>query len=266
MAMIPMTAARLREAMRDPRYWQQGNPERADYNAWATQGWRALVETPADQKTDGVVQVQAYERRGPDGTMVQLQAHQRGAPPARAWESQPNSEWRALIARAETNRDTGDFGYGMRGQTGTALGRYQMLTAALRAAGWKDANGNWTGRAVSAGVRSNEDFLNNREAQEQAFNDYLRDNELRLRRNGSWSLIGNTVPALRGEPVPITASGLAAAAHREGVRQVARYLAHRQRRDPIPPSVSGGGDLSSFSQIEKRLRNFASVPYSELPR
>jgi hypothetical protein len=124
MAMIPITEARLREAMRDPRYWQQGNPERTDYNAWVTQGWRALIETPAAQAVGGVVQVQAYERRGPDGNIVQVQAHQRGAPPARAWESQPNPEWRSQIARAETKRDGGDFGYGMRGRVGSgALGR-----------------------------------------------------------------------------------------------------------------------------------------------
>ena len=31
---LPITEADLRQAMRDPRYWQAGHPERAAFNAW----------------------------------------------------------------------------------------------------------------------------------------------------------------------------------------------------------------------------------------
>jgi hypothetical protein len=57
-----ITSASLREAMRDPRYWQQGHPDRTGYSAWVTQGFRALH----DAETEGrdVVHVRAYMREG----------------------------------------------------------------------------------------------------------------------------------------------------------------------------------------------------------
>ena len=44
MAGVRMGEPELREAMRDRRYWQSGNPEREDYGRWVTQGWQALGE------------------------------------------------------------------------------------------------------------------------------------------------------------------------------------------------------------------------------
>lgn len=270
MALIPMTETRLREAMRDPRYWQQGNPERVAYNAWVTEGWRALVQTPKDQASDGVVQVQTYERRGPDGNMVQVQAHQRGAPPARAWEAQPNPEWRAQIARAETNRDSGDFGYGMAGRPGsTALGRYQVNLATLVEAGWRrESDGSWTQRARNAGVTNNAAFLANPAAQEAAFNDVLRSYEDQLREKGILNRVGSLVRLVDGSTTTVTLSGLMAAAHREGADTVRRYFAHRDANSPRPAALPGRvrGDLSKFNQVEMRLSEFATIQYEPLRR
>lgn len=260
MPTLPINEAALREAMRDRRYWQPGHPERERYGAWVTEGWQALVAA-RDQGADTVVHVRAYERRGPDGDVIQVQAHTRGAPP-RAWEDQPNPEWRAQIAREESDRDGGDHGYGLRGRTNPdALGRYQMTPVALRAARWRDSQNRWSARARAAGVASDADFLANPSAQEAALNDYLRDNESQMRALGVWSRIGGSVEGMRDGPVPITASGLAAAAHREGPETVRRYLAHRDQRLPVPPSVTGRGDLSKFNQVEARLRNFAATPF-----
>jgi hypothetical protein len=56
-----ITEADLRTAMRDPRYWQAGHPERQAFNDWVGEGWRALsaVEGAGDTR---VVRVQAYRR------------------------------------------------------------------------------------------------------------------------------------------------------------------------------------------------------------
>lgn len=195
-------------------------------------------------------------------------AERRPAAPARAWEGQPNQSWREQIAAEETRRTDGDFGYGMRGQPGSsALGRYQLLRRPLADAGWRDPEtGAWTSRARSAGVTSDAEFLANPAAQEAAFNDVMRRNEEQLTANGAMRFLGQQVPGLRGGPVTVTEAGLAAAAHREGAGAVRRYLAHRAANLPPPASVSGRGDLSSFNEIERRLRAFADTPYYALRR
>lgn len=259
MPMIPMTEAKLREAMRDRRYWNAGHPERNAYATWVTATWQHVASQ--DGGGDGVVRVRAYERHGNDGKVHLVQAHTRAAT-ARAWEAQPNPERRAQIARSETGRDAGDFGYGMRGQAGTtALGRYQLNRITLQEAGWRDARGDWTTRAAAMGIRTDDYFLRTPVAQEAALGDALRAYERQLRWAGASDLIGSTVRGLGGTPVPVTMGGLVAAAHREGAPTVRRYIAHRLEGRATPPSVAGRGDLSRFNQIEERQRAFAATPY-----
>ena len=74
----PITEASLRAAMRDPRYWQPGHPERSRYVARVSEGWRRLVEAEAGQ--DGAVNVQAYVRTV-NGKAVNVAAHTGGDPP-----------------------------------------------------------------------------------------------------------------------------------------------------------------------------------------
>jgi hypothetical protein len=77
--------------------------------------------------------------------------------------------------------------------------------------------------------------------------------------------VGRQVPGLRGGSVLITEAGLAAAAHREGAQAVQRYLDHRAANLPPPVSVPGRrGSLSSFNEIERRLRAFAQTPYQRV--
>ena len=56
-----ITETALRQAMRDPRYWQAGHPERADYAAWVTEGWQALAQGEASGTRQ--VRVRSYRRR-----------------------------------------------------------------------------------------------------------------------------------------------------------------------------------------------------------
>lgn len=60
--LIPVTEESLRAAMRDPRYWRPGHPEREAYNHWVTEGWQAFVREGGGRK--GVVHVRAYTRTG----------------------------------------------------------------------------------------------------------------------------------------------------------------------------------------------------------
>lgn len=59
---VPITEATLRAAMRDPRYWQAGHPERGACSAWVTRGFQALHGEEAP--SGGVVHVRACMRNG----------------------------------------------------------------------------------------------------------------------------------------------------------------------------------------------------------
>jgi hypothetical protein len=59
---VAVTEQDLRAAMRDPRYWNASNPERAAFSQWVTEGFQALF--PAGNAPKGVVQVRAYMREG----------------------------------------------------------------------------------------------------------------------------------------------------------------------------------------------------------
>ncbi|WP_149537649.1 hypothetical protein [Siccirubricoccus phaeus] len=210
-----------------------------------------------------VVLTRGRARTGADQTPARDAARQAPPAPARAWEGQPNQQWREQIAAEETQRTDGDFGYGARNPSG-ALGRYQLQPNPLWDARWRDEHGNWTVRARAAGVSSEAEFLANPAAQEAALTDVMGRNEDQLRARGAYRFVGQDLPGLRGGPVPVTESGLAAAAHREGARTVSRYLEHRAAGQPIPAPVRGRGDLSRFNEVERRLRAFAVTPYERV--
>jgi pimeloyl-ACP methyl ester carboxylesterase len=79
--LVPVTEESLRAAMRDPRYWRSGHPEREAYGRWVTEGWRAFVNE--GQGKNGVVQVRAYTRTR-NGKTEQVGAHTRADPPGGA--------------------------------------------------------------------------------------------------------------------------------------------------------------------------------------
>lgn len=172
--------------------------------------------------------------------------------------------FRHLIARLETGGNARpDQGYGARNPTSGALGRYQMLPVALRDIGWQDASGAWTATAASMGVRSEAEFLANPAAQEAAMTLYVRRAEAQLDRNGSFARSGASVAGLDGAAVPVTDAGLVAAAHRSGAGSVARYLAHVTQGQDGPISAA---DRNTFAAVERRLRQFADMPYQVASR
>lgn len=63
--------------MAEPRYYRSGDPERAAYSAWVSQGWRAL--NPPDGATRGAVWVRPYVREGKP-----VAGHWRSPPPGGA--------------------------------------------------------------------------------------------------------------------------------------------------------------------------------------
>jgi hypothetical protein len=69
---IPVSASDLRQAMRDPRYWQSGHPERGDYTKWVEGAFRQLHEGPAN--SDGPVWVSPYTRTR-DGETEEVSGH-----------------------------------------------------------------------------------------------------------------------------------------------------------------------------------------------
>lgn len=75
---VPLTASRLRQAMRDPRYWQSGHPERTDYRAWVSDGWRQLQTAESQPNSDGLIWVRPYTRTR-DGETEQVSGHYRNA-------------------------------------------------------------------------------------------------------------------------------------------------------------------------------------------
>ena len=139
---------------------------------------------------------------------------------------------------------------------GKALGRYQMRKDALRDAGLIDKQGRWTGKH---GVRSAGDFLNNPEAQERAFAQFMRRNEKTLQRNGAARLEGTAVQGIKGR-FQVTRSGLLAAAHREGAGRVREYLDHQERHGWKSDAATFPDNLRrSFLSVETRLREFSQI-------
>ena len=83
-------------------------------------------------------------------------------------------DFKDAIAFRESTDDYGvvnEYGY---------MGRYQMGKLALIDAGFMDSNGNWTELAKNYGVSSKESFLNNKEAQDAAFDFLVKKNSVIL--------------------------------------------------------------------------------------
>ncbi len=95
---------------------------------------------------------------------------------------------------------------------------------------------------------------------------YLRRAEALLDRNGSLARSGGAVTGLDGAPVRLTEAGLVAAAHRRGAASVARYLAHRGAPAPADAPPLSASDRRAFAAVERRLRDFAELPYAVAAR
>ncbi len=96
------------------------------------------------------------------------------------------------------------------------LGKYQFGKAALQDIGYRDKNGNWTGKN---GVNSEADFLKKTDAQENAMKEFTQLQWKRLKGLGADKYIGQTMGGIN-----ITKSGLLAAAHLGGPGNVIKFL------------------------------------------
>ncbi|WP_431283113.1 hypothetical protein ACQW02_27570 [Humitalea sp. 24SJ18S-53] len=239
-----MTVQRISTEPAGPR--QPGAP-RAPVKAADFKAALARLARPA------VAQAAAPAAAAPAQAVVQQVALGRGAVPP----SQPASgqAFRDRIAQAERSAEHPGGGYTQRNPTSGAIGRYQMIPAALQDIGWRDADGGWTARAAAQGVRSEADFLASPDAQEAAMGDYLRRTAAQLTAHGAQA--GRSVTGSDGQPVPVTEAGLLAAAHRRGAGAVARWLAHRETNPDTPPPPA---QRAAFASIEARLRGFADLP------
>ncbi|MFT8244776.1 hypothetical protein [Roseomonas sp. BN140053] len=237
-------------------------PQAARINA---QSLALLAQAEANsQARDAAAAARSLARTaaGPDRTAapagVQVVALRTPAP--RAFAAAPGAgeaELRARIALLESGQEPG-MGYGARNASSGALGRYQFMPVALRDIGWQDAQGRWTDTAARQGVTSDAGFLGNAAAQEAAMDTYLQRKASQLTANGSMATVGQVLPGLDGQPVPLTEAGLVAAAHRRGAATVARWLEHRARTPDAPLSPA---QRNAFNNVEQRLRDFAGVPY-----
>ncbi|MGH6739606.1 MAG: hypothetical protein ACREDY_11360 [Bradyrhizobium sp.] len=181
-------------------------------------------------------------------------ARSRPAAASRAWERQPNADFRNRLAIAEGNADKPNFGYREVRASNGALGRYQILPDSLRAIGITDANGRWTGKY---GVHSRTQFLANPEAQEKALGDFLNETERQLRANGAFAYVRRTING-HVAPFSVSSAGLIAAGHRAGASRTLRYL----ERVEASGFSSRGLSLDQLElAIETRLRTFADARY-----
>ena len=236
-----------------------------------------LPETQA-ATVGGSVHVRAYSRTE-DGKTVAVSEHDRRAPDGRgdaddgqtAQADKPSpgtdcKEFRDAIAKAE-----GSFTYGAKNESGeyAALGRYQLRRAVLQEAGWQDADGNWTDKARQAGVKSEAEFLRNREAQDQAMTDVMAaikrqadttpDNKGKRPNIRLSDSIGKEFVGKEGG-IKVTEAGLHAAIHRRGASAVREYFARFYALGNQSPVVKSGiSGVTPDSEIETRLREFQNV-------
>jgi hypothetical protein len=155
----------------------------------------------------------------------------------------------------------------------TAVGRYQILASGLRDIGLMDADGSWYGYPKP----DREEFLQTPELQNLAFAAYL-NRKLRsvkslkltaedLEDVGLVDLVGREIDGVGGT-FKVTLAGLVAAAHREGEGRLQQYLDHLATHDwysdsetfPLDEIPGNRTKKQAFEQIEKRLREFMTVP------
>ena len=140
------------------------------------------------------------------------------------------------IAKRESNVG----GYGAVNKRSTDLGRYQMSGGTLQDANMKNKSGQWTGKF---GVYSDQDFLKNKEAQEQAMEWYSAKNAKVMKNHKSYNYIGQDIDGIK-KRFKITRGGLDAAAHRQGATAVKDYLSH----------LRNSNMKSKFSNLRKEIR------------
>ena len=138
-----------------------------------------------------------------------------------------------------------------------------MTVGALKEGGMMDKDGRWTGKY---GVRSAEDFLKDRTAQEKALSDYFDKLGAQLEakvgepeEKSPMGRIGQKIEGIKAE-FEVTHNGLYAAAHRWGAGMLRDYLNFEEKNgwksdfSKLPEEKA-----DAFKAIETRLREFQDI-------
>lgn len=168
--------------------------------------------------------------------------------------------------RLEISNEESDHRYHVRElRGGRALGRYQLQPLFLIDAGFKKIN--TSGQIVwdpNSGVTSDRDFLDNPQAQEEAFTKGMLAKQRQLSINGSVDRIGTEIEGKNGK-FTVSEPGLIAAAHRQGAKRVRQYL-EWQEANGLKADVSTIPQKKrreQFDTIEKRLLNFQAIQFAK---
>jgi hypothetical protein len=179
--------------------------------------------------------------------------------------SEIRSGYRQATAWRETRGEPFDGYYTDRDDS--ALGRYQFQEITLKQLGLVRRDGTWNENNC-LGVRTREDFVHDRQAQEVAMEMYTIDNERQLRTidNPPVNHIGQRIDGTK-QTFYITMGGLLAAAHRHGPGAVRKYLNFMERNGWVADysSLDTGNeqdqkDLREYIDIETRMREFENIP------
>lgn len=193
------------------------------------------------------------------------------------WVTRSNKDFRNFIAGEEHSTTSRPQTDGYDEDNGNALGRYQLQkSSSLKDIGWVDDDGNWTAKAAAHGVTSDEEFLNNREAQETALDLVLSRAESQARSkyitikgdNGTPERVslcdlaqrGQTYNDSLGRTIKITPAGVTAAVHREGAGKTHDFLARVARNGW---TTRGLRHYSKDDRaVAQRLLDAQNVPYT----
>lgn len=124
---IPLSASDLRNAMRDPRYWRSGHPERADYFAWVSDGWRQLDAAAGQPNSDGLVWVDPYTRRR-GGETEDVSGHYRHAGGSPGQNAPPDDGAEVTVAVEDQPTAGVERRYTARAPSGGLIGSCERLT------------------------------------------------------------------------------------------------------------------------------------------
>jgi hypothetical protein len=146
-----------------------------------------------------------------------------------------------------------------------SMGRYMLRSSVLIGLelkrGWGSNGWGRTDFAKAFHLSSDNDFLNNEEAQEGAISTLLAYQEVALapvlERYG-----GKTFRGISGARVKVTQSGVMAAGQRAGAAAVLAYFKAFGGHD-----TQGKADFmpARFRQVELRLQKFQDIPYGDQP-
>ena len=158
-----------------------------------------------------------------------------------------SSEFADKIAYAESrgNCKNNINDYGCVNSSNTAFGRYQMQAPALIDAGYMDKNKIFL---PQTGIKNMQDFLNNPQAQEQAFCNFLEKADKYNENWNNYKYLGKNIQV--GDlSIPITKDMMLAGTHREGARKLNEWLndAKFQNNNLVRDSV--------YDQQDKKRRN-----------